>query len=137
MLEQVIKTSFEKLLVNFLEIFPPSLITSSRYFPAFNRKFISNLLTSINQPNFFLGRIIEGYLQHENSPLPKVKLSAAAITLRLVGKRSTMTQYTVLMPSDVSASNMHESMRFSVEFLAKYNPHVAPPATIRLKTVSR
>lgn len=76
-------------------------------------------------------------------PLPKVSDRAAAITLevnafktvsldsislndlktadilkiyrRFVGKRSTITQYTVLMPSEVSASNIQDNTRFWIE----------------------
>lgn len=57
--------------------------------------------------------------------------------LRLVGNRSTITQYTVLIPSDVKASNMHDNTRFSNEFRTKYNPIVTAPATTKLNTVMR
>lgn len=54
--------------------------------------------------------------------------------LKLVGNRSTITQYTVLMPSDVNASNMQDSTKFCVEFCTKYSPIVTAPATTRLNT---
>lgn len=38
---------------------------------------------------------------------------------KLVGNKSTMTQYTVLMPRDVNASKMHERTRFCVESMTK------------------
>lgn len=54
--------------------------------------------------------------------------------LKLVGNRSTITQYTVLMPSDVNASNMHDNTKFCVELCTKYSPIVTAPATTRLNT---
>lgn len=55
--------------------------------------------------------------------------------LKLVGNRSTITQYTVLIPSDVSASKIHDNIKFCTEFLTKYRPIVTKPATTKLKTV--
>lgn len=55
---------------------------------------------------------------------------------KFVGNRSTMTQYTVLIPRLVSASNTQERTRFIVAVCTKYSPNVTPPATIRLNTVN-
>lgn len=55
--------------------------------------------------------------------------------LKLVGNKSTITQYTVLIPSEVSASNMHDKTKFSNELRTKYSPIVTAPATTRLKTI--
>lgn len=57
--------------------------------------------------------------------------------LKLVGNRSTITQYTVLIPSEVSASKMHDKIRFCVEFTTKYSPMVTPLATTKLNTAHR
>lgn len=64
----------------------------------------------------------------EKKNLPIVKY------LRLVGNKSTITQYTVLMPSDVRASNIQDNTKFSTEFRTKYNPIVTAPATTKLNT---
>lgn len=54
--------------------------------------------------------------------------------LKFVGNRSTITQYTVLMPREVSASNIHDKIKFSIEFRTKYNPNVTAAATTKLNT---
>lgn len=86
-------------------------------------------------------------------PLPKVKERAAAITLvkshfsvsanflwitylRLVGNKSTITQYTVLMPKLVRASKMQDKAKLVLVESTKYNPIVTDPATSKLKTTT-
>lgn len=54
--------------------------------------------------------------------------------LKFVGKRSTITQYTVLMPKDVNASNIQDNTKFSIELWTKYSPMVTAPATTKLNT---
>lgn len=56
--------------------------------------------------------------------------------LKFVGNRSTITQYTVLMPKEVSASNIHDKIKFSNELCTKYNPIVTAAATTKLNTVN-
>lgn len=57
--------------------------------------------------------------------------------LKFVGNKSTITQYTVDIPSDVRASNMQDNIKFSTELCTKYNPIVTVPATTRLNTISK
>lgn len=54
-----------------------------------------------------------------------------------MGNRSTITQYTVLIPSEVRASNIQDNIRFSRELCTKYNPIVTAPATTKLNTVKK
>lgn len=39
------------------------------------------------------------------------------------------------MPREVSASNIHDKIKFSIEFRTKYNPIVTAAATTKLNTV--
>lgn len=61
--------------------------------------------------------------------LPIVAERAAAITLKLVGKRSTIMQYTTLIPKLVRASKIHDRRRFWLDVCTKYRPTVTPPLT--------
>lgn len=70
-------------------------------------------------------------------PRPKVKAKAAAITLKLVGNISTMTQYTALIPREVKASKIQHKVKFCSDVRTKYNIMVATLATTRLKTVQK
>lgn len=56
------------------------------------------------------------------------------IYLRFVGNKSTMIQYTVLMPRLVNASKTQDNIRFCVAVWTKYKPRVTPPETSKLKT---
>lgn len=62
------------------------------------------------------------------------KLKPLPTHLRFVGNRSTRTQNTRLMASEVRASKMQESTRFWVEFCTKYRPTVTTPAKPNEKT---
>lgn len=57
--------------------------------------------------------------------------------LRFVGNRSTITQYTVLIPKLVSASKTQESTKFAVDDVTKYRPTVTAPATSKLNTATK
>lgn len=57
--------------------------------------------------------------------------------LKLVGNKSTITQYTVLMPNEVNASNIHDNIKFWMALWTKYNPMVTAPATTKLNTANR
>lgn len=64
-----------------------------------------------------------------------MKIKKKLIYRKFVGNRSTITQYTVLMPKDVSASNTHDKAKFCVESVTKYNPIVTALAISKLKTI--